>query len=122
MPVQGAIVVRTSVILVMILTSMVFSSSGFASRTTNAYGRVVCGNGEQAGGYNPNTGKSWKSERNQNGVATTQTSAGGKAKTKNGKGVYSSSSGTKNVTKPLITTAVLKCWHGADFASIGEAD
>jgi len=70
-----------------------FSSSAFADCYTNALGRVVCSSGEQAGGYNANTGTAWKSTRNQNGVATTQTSAGGKAKTKNGKGVYQSPNG-----------------------------
>ena len=86
---------RISIIVALTLTLMVLSSSAFAECTTNPYGRVVCGNGEQEGGYNSNTGKAWKSERNQNGVATTQTSAGGKAKTKNGKGVYTSASGKK---------------------------
>jgi hypothetical protein len=84
-------------ILVIILTLMVFSSSAFAECTTNARGRTVCSNGEKAGGYNANTGNAWKSERNQAGVATTETSAGGEAKTKNGKGVYKSPSGKKCV-------------------------
>src|SRR5258707_14395399 len=48
---------------------MVVSTSAFASCYTNARGRVVCNNGEQAGGYNANTGTAWKSERNSNGVA-----------------------------------------------------
>jgi Tfp pilus assembly protein PilX len=74
-------------IAAIILTLMVFSSSAFAECVTNARGRVVCNNGEQAGGYNAKTGNAWKSERNQAGVSTTQTSAGGEARTKNGKGV-----------------------------------
>jgi hypothetical protein len=77
----------------LVLTLMLFSSSAFANCVTNERGRVVCNNGAQAGGYNSKTGNAWKSERNQNGVATTQTSAGGKAKTKNGKGVYQSPNG-----------------------------
>ena len=84
-------------ILVIILTLMVFSSSAFAECTTNARGRTVCSNGEEAGGYNAKTGNAWKSEKNQAGVATTETSAGGEAKTKNGKGVYKSPSGKKCV-------------------------
>ena len=60
----------------------------------NARGRTVCGNGEEAGGYNARTGNAWKSERNDAGVTTTETRRGGEAKTKNGKGVYKSSSGT----------------------------
>ncbi|MDB5108481.1 MAG: hypothetical protein JWM69_1422 [Candidatus Binatus sp.] len=79
--------------LAIVLTLMVFSSSALANCVTNARGRVVCSNGEEAGGYNSKTGNAWHSERNQNGVATTHTSAGGEAKTKNGKGVYQSPNG-----------------------------
>ena len=85
-------------IAAIILTLMVFSTSAFAECYTNARGRVVCSNGAQAGGYNARTGNAWKSEKNQNGVATTQTSKGGEAKTKNGKGVYQSPDG-KNCYK-----------------------
>jgi hypothetical protein len=85
-------------IALIILTLMVFSPSAFAECYTNARGRYVCGNGQETGGYNARTGNAWKSERNQNGVATTQTSAGGEAKTKNGKGVYQSPNG-KNCYK-----------------------
>ena len=81
-----------------IFALMLFSASAFANCVTNDRGRVVCSNGEKAFGYNANTGNAWKSEKNQNGVATTQTSAGGKAKTKNGKGVYQSPNG-KNCYK-----------------------
>src|SRR5258706_13310956 len=77
----------------LVLTLMLVSSSAFAECVTNARGRVVCSNGEQAGGYNSRTGNAWKSEKNQNGVTTTQTSKGGEAKTKNGKGVYTSPTG-----------------------------
>jgi hypothetical protein len=76
-----------------ILTLVLFSSSAFANCVTNERGQVVCSNGYEAGGYNANTGRAWKSERNQNGVATTQTSAGGKANTKNGKGVVHTANG-----------------------------
>jgi hypothetical protein len=80
-------------ITVIVLTFMMFASSAFANCVTNERGQVVCSNGEEAGGYNGKTGNAWKSERNQNGVATTQTSAGGKAKTKNGKGAFHTASG-----------------------------
>jgi len=80
-------------IALLILTLMVFSSSGFAECVQNAHGRTVCGNGQSAAGYNARTGKAWKSQKNAHGVATTQTSSGGKAKSKNGKGVYKSASG-----------------------------
>jgi len=78
---------------VIFLTLMLFSSNAFANCVTNERGRVVCSNGSEAAGYNQRTGTAWKSTRNQNGVATTQTSRGGMAKTKNGKGVYKSPSG-----------------------------
>jgi hypothetical protein len=86
-------------ILMIILTLMVFSSSAIAECTTNARGRLVCSNGEDAaGGVNTRTGNAWKSEKNEAGVTTTETSRGGEAKTKNGKGVYQSPSG-KNCVK-----------------------
>ncbi len=85
-------------ITAIVLCLMLSASSVYASCYTNAYGHVVCGNGQAAAGYNPRTGTAWKSERNQYGVATTQTSRGGEAKTKNGKGVYKSPSG-KNCYK-----------------------
>jgi hypothetical protein len=80
-------------IAAIILTLMVVSSTASAECYTNARGRVVCNNGQEAGGYNAKTGNAWKSQRNRNGVATTQTSNGGEAKTKNGNGVYQSSNG-----------------------------
>jgi hypothetical protein len=82
-------------IALIIMALMLFSSGAFAKCTTNSYGRKVCGNGEQAGGYNAKSGNAWKSEKNQNGVATTETRKGGEAKTKNGKGVYRGPNGKK---------------------------
>jgi hypothetical protein len=79
---------------VIILLLLVCSSNVFADCVRNARGRTVCGNGEEAGGYNARTGTAWKSEKNDAGVTTTETRRGGEAKTKNGKGVYKSSSGT----------------------------
>jgi hypothetical protein len=83
------------IVFIFMMVSMMVSPNVFGDCYTNERGRTECSNGQQAAGYNANTGEAWKSERNQNGVATTQTSAGGKAKTKNGKGVYSSASGKK---------------------------
>lgn len=81
-------------ILLVISALVLFSQGAFANCVTNERGRVVCSNGsDAAGGYNSKTGTAWKSTRNENGVATTQTSRGGEAKTKNGKGVYQSPSG-----------------------------
>jgi hypothetical protein len=78
-----------------VLAVMMLSSSAFADCVKNARGRTVCSNGEEAGGYNARTGNAWKSEKNEAGVTTTETSRGGEAKTKNGKGVYTSPSGKK---------------------------
>ena len=83
---------------VIILLLLACSSNVFADCVRNARGRTVCGNGEEAGGYNARTGTAWKSEKNQAGVTTTETSRGGEAKTRNGKGVYQSPSG-KNCVK-----------------------
>ncbi|MFM0327467.1 hypothetical protein [Caballeronia glebae] len=71
---------------------VVLSSSAFADCRTSSTGRTICDNGQQAGGYNRNSGTAWKSEQS-GGVTTTQTSKGGEAKTKNGKGIYKSPSG-----------------------------
>ena len=79
---------------VILLTLLLFTSAASANCVTNDRGQVVCSNGNEAGGYNSRTGNAWKSQRNQYGVATTETSAGGKAKTKNGKGVFHTASGT----------------------------
>jgi hypothetical protein len=81
---------RIPVIMLMV---MLFSPSVYASCYTNALGHVICSNGQAAGGYNANTGTAWKSQRGQYGVAHTQTSRGGQARTKNGKGVYKSPNG-----------------------------
>jgi hypothetical protein len=85
----------SQIIFILTLASMTASPNVFGECYKNERGRTVCSNGQQAAGYNARTGKAWKSERNQNGVATTQTSAGGTAKTKNGKGVYTSANGKK---------------------------
>jgi hypothetical protein len=77
-----------------LMASIAFCSTVHAACYTNLRGKIVCGNGQAAVGYNPHTGTGWKSERNQYGVTTTQTSRGGEAKTKNGKGVYRSPNGT----------------------------
>ena len=81
-------------ILPVIAALLLVSPAAWASCYTNFRGKVVCTNGDAAAGYNPHTGTAWTSQRNQYGVATTQTSRGGEAKTKNGKGVYTSPNGT----------------------------
>jgi hypothetical protein len=80
---------------------LMFSMHAFAECTTTATGREVCNNGQAAGGYNPNHGTAWAAYKNQNGVTTAQTSNGGKSKTKNGKGVYTSPNG-----KTCVKTAM----------------
>jgi hypothetical protein len=79
--------------IMVILACILLSSNAVAECRTTATGRTVCDNGQEAGGYNRNSGTAWKSEKNSAGVTTTQTSKGGEAKTKNGKGVYKSPSG-----------------------------
>ena len=88
------------------LILMVVSASAFASCYTNARGRVVCNNGEQAGGYNANTGTAWKSERNSNGVATTQTSRGGEAKRPKTGRAFTRALAEKIATKAQTATTV----------------
>jgi hypothetical protein len=78
-----------------IFACAVMCSNTFAECATNARGRTVCNDGQAAGGYNRNTGTAWKSQKNQAGVTTTQTSKGGEAKTINGKGVYKGPNGQK---------------------------
>lgn len=78
-----------------IAACIVFSSSAFAAEcTTNARGRTVCGDGQQAVRVNPNTGNAVKAEKNEAGVTTTESNKGGQAKTKGGKGVYKAPDGT----------------------------
>ncbi|MEM5460741.1 hypothetical protein VSR69_38865 [Paraburkholderia phytofirmans] len=79
--------------ILFMLICVVASSTAFAECVTNARGVTACNNAQAAGGYNANTGNAWKAQKNQNGVTTTQTSKGGEARTKNGKGVYKSPSG-----------------------------
>jgi hypothetical protein len=85
-------------VMLIILTLMLASSSAYAACYTNARGRLVCNDGQRAGGGNANRGTARTSETNEHGVTTTQTSGGGEVKSKNGKGVYTSPSG-KNCYK-----------------------
>jgi len=74
-----------------------FLASGLFAQNCrkNALGETVCGNGQNAAAVNPNTGKAATAQKNQNGVTTTHGSAGGQAKTKNGKGVAEGPNGKK---------------------------
>ena len=76
-----------------ILALILVCSTANAECTRLPSGRVECGNGAQAGGYNPRTGKAWKSETSPGGVKTYQSNTGAEAKTKNDKGVYKSPTG-----------------------------
>jgi len=81
--------------VLLIVVFMLFASGLFAQDCVkNAYGQTVCGNGQTAAAVNPNTGRAAVAQKNQNGVTTTQTNSGGKAKTKNGKGVAQGPNGT----------------------------
>lgn len=86
--------IRTLIGAAAMLAILSATSPAFADCTRMPNGRTVCDNGQSAGGYNPNTGNAFKSQTNENtGVTTTQTSRGGTAKTKNGKGVVTTPGG-----------------------------
>jgi hypothetical protein len=71
------------------LLCALLAPSGFAADcTTNARGTTTCSNGDKAVRHNPNTGNAAKAQTNTRGVTTVQTSNGGEARMKNGKGVY----------------------------------
>jgi hypothetical protein len=76
-----------------LLACLVSASVASAECRTTLGGRKICDNGQGAATYNPRTGTATKSQTNQNGVTTTQSSRGGQAKTKNGKGVYHAPNG-----------------------------
>jgi hypothetical protein len=80
--------------ILLMIVCMFFASGSFANCVKNARGKTVCSNGQTAAAVNPNTGKAATAQKNQNGVTTTQTSSGRKAKTKNGKGVAQGPNGT----------------------------
>ena len=79
--------------IVLVMACMAFSSTAFADCARAPDGRLVCGEGAAAGGYNPNTGNAWKAETNARGVTTTETSRGGEAKTKDGVGAVQTPGG-----------------------------
>lgn len=80
------------------LVFLFLASSVFAGDCVeNARGKTVCAKDGKAVAYNPQTGTATKSSQNANGVTTSQTSKGGEAKTKNGKGVAEGPGGTKCV-------------------------
>ena len=80
--------------VLLMIACMFFALGSFADCVKNARGKTVCSNGQTAVAVNPNTGKAAAAHKNQNGVTTTQTSHGGRAKTKNGKGVVQGPNGT----------------------------
>jgi hypothetical protein len=108
-----------------VLACVLSASTAYAADcVTNARGKVVCANGQQAVAVNPNTGNATTaqknangvttaqgsngnkaaynpktgnvavSQENQNGVTTTQTSRGAEAKSKNGMGAVQGPNGT----------------------------
>jgi len=79
----------------LMMACLFFASSLFAGDCVkNLRGETVCSNGQTAAAVNPNTGNAAVAQKNQNGVTTTQTTKGGEAKTKNGKGVAQGPNGT----------------------------
>jgi hypothetical protein len=83
MSLEGMLMKITTLLACLLLAS----SAQAADCYKNARGKTVCADDDKAVSYNPNTGAARKSETNDAGVTTTQGSRGGKAKTKNGKGV-----------------------------------
>jgi len=81
---------------VLLMMACMFFASGLVAEdcAKNARGETVCGNGQSTAAVNPNTGKAAAAHKNQNGVTTTQTTSGGKAKTRNGMGVSKGPNGT----------------------------
>jgi hypothetical protein len=78
-----------------LITCLLCASSLFAGNCVkNRRGQTVCSNGKTAVAVNPHTGNAAVAQKNSNGVTTTQTSNGGQAKTKNGKGVAQGPGGT----------------------------
>jgi hypothetical protein len=79
----------------LVMACMLFASGFLAAECVkNARGKTVCSDGQTAAAANPNTGNAAVAHKNQNGVTTTQTSKGGEAKTKNGRGVAQGPNGT----------------------------
>src|SRR5580704_2688369 len=71
-------------VLLAMMCMFIASSLSAQDCLKNARGETVCGNGRSAAAVNPNTGRGAAAHKNSNGVTTTQTTSGGKAKTKNG--------------------------------------
>jgi hypothetical protein len=81
--------------VILMMACMFLSSTLLAEDCVkNTRGKIVCSGGQTAAAVNPNTGKAAVAQKNQNGVTTTQTNTGGKAKTKNGMGVATGPGGT----------------------------
>jgi hypothetical protein len=80
--------------VLLLMACMFFALGLSADCVKNARGKTVCGNGQNAAAVNPNTGKATTAQKNQHGVTTTQTTTGGRAKTKNGRGVAQGPNGT----------------------------
>jgi hypothetical protein len=76
---------KTQMRVLLMMVGMFLASSLFGQDCVkNARGETVCGNGRTAAAANPNTRRDAAAHKNSNGVTTTQTNSGGKAKTKNG--------------------------------------
>ena len=82
-------------VLLMVACMFVALGSFAQDCVTNVRGQKVCSNGQTNAAVNPRTGTAAVTEENQrNGVTTTETTRGGKAKTKNGRGVAQGPNGT----------------------------
>jgi hypothetical protein len=92
---KSSVVSEAQMKLLLMMACMLLSSGLPAQNCVeNAHGKTVCSDGKTAAAVNPNSGKAAVAQKNKNGVTTTRTSTGGKAKTKNGMGVATGPGGT----------------------------
>jgi hypothetical protein len=78
----------------LLIGCLLYASGAFGADNcvTNARGKVVCSNGEQAAAVNPTTGSVTTAQKNANGVTTAQSSNGEKA-------AYNPNTGTATTTQ-----------------------
>jgi hypothetical protein len=94
-------------VILIILTLTMLSTSAYAECYQNSYGRTECNNGEQAGGYNSNTGNAWKSEKTKMESLQRTPAEVGKPRPKMGR-AYIRAPMVRIVTKQRTATAVIR--------------
>ena len=97
-----AVIVRTRTLVsemqmkISLIMACVFLSASLcqANCAKNARGQTVCGDGQSAAGYNPNTGKGATANKKSNGVTSTQTTRRWQIQDQERKGVAQGPNGT----------------------------